>query len=63
MNGNSNIYYIGGSKGGLGKSLFSFVLADYLLNRERNILFVDTDTAIRMCSRRTKTSPCRICVA
>jgi hypothetical protein len=29
MNGNSDIYYIGGSKGGLGKSLFSFALTDY----------------------------------
>lgn len=44
MNDNSSIYYIGGSKGGVGKSLFSFALTDYLLNRERNVLLVDTDT-------------------
>jgi cellulose biosynthesis protein BcsQ len=44
MNGNSNIYYIGGSKGGVGKTLLSFALADYLLNQERNVLLVDTDT-------------------
>jgi MinD-like ATPase involved in chromosome partitioning or flagellar assembly len=44
MNGNSSIYYIGGSKGGVGKTLLSFALTDYLLNRERNVLLVDTDT-------------------
>lgn len=44
MNGNPNMYYVGGSKGGVGKSLFSFALVDYLLNRERNVLLVDTDT-------------------
>lgn len=32
MNGNPNMYYVGGSKGGVGKSLFSFALTDYLLN-------------------------------
>ena len=41
---NIPIYYVGGSKGGVGKSLFSFALVDYLLNRERNVLLVDTDT-------------------
>lgn len=35
---------MGGSKGGVGKSLFSFALVDYLLNRNANILLVDTDT-------------------
>ncbi|MDR1686685.1 MAG: hypothetical protein LBR82_09695 [Desulfovibrio sp.] len=44
MNGNFNIYYIGGSKGGVGKTLLSFALTDYLLNRERNVLLVATDT-------------------
>jgi cellulose biosynthesis protein BcsQ len=44
MNGNSTVYYVGGSKGGVGKSLFSFALADYLLNRETSVLLVDTDT-------------------
>lgn len=41
---NSPIYYVDGSKGGVGKSFFSFALVDYLLNRERNVLLVDTDT-------------------
>ena len=44
MNGNPNMYYVGGSKGGVGKSLFSFALTDYLLNQERDVLLVDTDT-------------------
>ncbi|MDR1686863.1 MAG: ParA family protein [Desulfovibrio sp.] len=44
MNGASNIYYVGGNKSGVGKTRFSFALTDYLLNRERNVLLVDTDT-------------------
>ena len=44
MNGNPNMYYVGSSKGGVGKSLFSFALTDYLLNQERDVLLVDTDT-------------------
>ncbi len=44
MNGNTSMYYVGGSKGGVGKSLFSFALTDYLLNQNRNVLLVDTDT-------------------
>jgi len=38
------MYYIGGSKGGVGKSLLSFALVDYLLNQEISVLLVDTDT-------------------
>lgn len=44
MNSNPQVYYVGGSKGGVGKSLCTFALADYLLNQERNVLLVDTDT-------------------
>lgn len=40
----NSVFYVGGSKGGVGKSLFSFALVDYLLNREANVLLVDTDT-------------------
>lgn len=39
-----NVFYVGGSKGGVGKSLFSFALIDYLLEKERKVLLVDTDT-------------------
>jgi MinD-like ATPase involved in chromosome partitioning or flagellar assembly len=41
---NTPMYYVGGSKGGVGKSLVSFALVDYLLNQESNVLLVDTDT-------------------
>jgi len=41
---NIPMYYVGGSKGGVGKSLVSFALVDYLLNQEKNVLLVDTDT-------------------
>jgi len=41
---NIPMYYVGGSKGGVGKSLLSFALVDYLLNQEKNVLLVDTDT-------------------
>lgn len=44
MNIQNSVFYVGGSKGGVGKSLFSFALVDYLLNRNTNILLVDTDT-------------------
>lgn len=39
------MYYIGGSKGGVGKSLVSFALVDYLINREQRVLLIDTDTS------------------
>ena len=44
MNIQNSVFYVGGSKGGVGKSLFSFALVDYLLNRNANVLLVDTDT-------------------
>lgn len=44
MSDNSNVFYIGGSKGGVGKSLFSFAIIDYLLEKDRKLLVVDTDT-------------------
>ena len=44
MNIQTSVFYVGGSKGGVGKSLFSFALVDYLLDRNANILLVDTDT-------------------
>jgi len=44
MSENPNVFYVGGSKGGVGKSLFSFALVDYLLNNDKSVLLVDTDT-------------------
>ena len=41
MNIQNSVFYVGGSKGGVGKSLFSFALVDYLLSRNANALLVD----------------------
>ena len=42
---NAPIYYVGGCKGGVGKSHFSFALLDYLLERQTGVLLLETDTA------------------
>jgi len=42
---NAPIYYIGGSKGGVGKSKASFALIDYLIEREKKVLLLETDTS------------------
>lgn len=39
------IYMIGGSKGGVGKSIVTMALLDYLANAGENVLLVETDTA------------------
>jgi len=40
-----NIYLIGGSKGGVGKSLVSMATVDYLQQRDQDVLLVDADTS------------------
>ena len=42
---NAPIYYVGGSKGGVGKSKLSFALIDYLTEQEKKVLLLDTDTS------------------
>lgn len=42
---NAPIYYVGGSKGGVGKSKMSFVLIDYLLSQEKKVLLVESDNS------------------
>jgi hypothetical protein len=42
---NATIFYVGGSKGGVGKSKLSFALIDYLIEREKKILLLETDTS------------------
>ncbi|WP_296303725.1 AAA family ATPase [uncultured Desulfovibrio sp.] len=37
------IYYVGGSKGGVGKSLFSLILVEYLLSKNKKVLLFDAD--------------------
>jgi hypothetical protein len=39
------IYWIGGSKGGVGKSMMTFAVLDYLVDRGDKILLVDCDTS------------------
>jgi hypothetical protein len=42
---NAPIYYIGGSKGGVGKSKLAFALIDYLSARGNNVLLLETDSS------------------
>jgi hypothetical protein len=39
------IYWIGGSKGGVGKSMMAFAAIDYLLSEGRKVLLVECDNA------------------
>lgn len=40
-----NIYLIGGSKGGVGKSLVTMAIVDYLQDRGESVLLVESDTS------------------
>ena len=42
---NAAIYYVGGSKGGVGKSMMSFALIDYLRCQKKNVLLLETDNS------------------
>ena len=42
---NGTIFYVGGSKGGVGKSQCCFALIDYLLESGKKVLLLETDTA------------------
>lgn len=42
---NETIFYVGGSKGGVGKSKCCFALIDYLLESGKKVLALETDTA------------------
>ncbi|MGH7436510.1 MAG: protein mobD [Polyangiaceae bacterium] len=44
-NGAGRIYWIGGSKGGVGKSMMTVVTLDYLLERGEKVLLVECDTS------------------
>jgi hypothetical protein len=39
------LYWIGGSKGGVGKSMMTFSMVDYLVERGDKVLLVDCDTS------------------
>lgn len=40
-----NIYLVGGGKGGVGKSMVSMSLVDFLMNEDKNVLLVETDNS------------------
>lgn len=40
-----NIYWVGGSKGGVGKSVIAMSVVDYLQNMGENVLLIESDTA------------------
>ena len=42
---NAPIYYVGGNKGGVGKSLMSFALIDYPVSRGNKILLIESDNS------------------
>jgi hypothetical protein len=44
-NGSGRIYWVGGSKGGVGKSMMTLATVDYLLERGENVLLVECDTS------------------
>ena len=39
------LFTVGGCKGGVGKSMVSIALLDYLLRRDTPVLLIDTDTS------------------
>lgn len=41
----AGIYFVGGCKGGVGKSFFAMALVDYLLERDHDVLLIETDTS------------------
>jgi hypothetical protein len=44
-NGSGRIYWISGSKGGVGKSMMTLATVDHLLEQRENVLFVESDTS------------------
>lgn len=45
MKANPPIYYVSGDKGGVGKSIVTLSLMDYLRQQQQAILFIETDTS------------------
>ncbi len=44
-NGSGRIYWVGGSKGGVGKSMMTLATIDYLLERGEKVILVECDTS------------------
>ena len=49
----SRIVWIGGSKGGVGKSMTTMAALDYLLSKGSSVVLVECDNANPMCIART----------
>src|ERR1700690_2044116 len=43
-NGSGRIYWVGGSKGGVGKSMMTLATVDHFLNQGANVLLVECET-------------------
>ena len=50
------IYFVGGSKGGVGKSIVTMALVDYLLEQDVDVLLIDSDTSNPDVGRAYKTT-------
>ena len=50
------IYFVGGSKGGVGKSIVTMALVDYLLEHDVDVLLIDSDTSNPDVGRAYKTT-------
>jgi Mrp family chromosome partitioning ATPase len=44
-NGSGRIYWVGGGKGGVGKSMMTLATVDHLLEQGANVLLVECDTS------------------
>ena len=40
-----DIYFVGGSKGGVGKSMVAVALLDYLLEKGEDVILIESDTS------------------
>lgn len=50
------IYIVGGSKGGVWKSMVSMALTNYLRGRNENVVLIETDTLTRTLRNATRAS-------
>jgi hypothetical protein len=44
-NGTGRIYWVGGSKGGVGKSMMTLAAIDFLIEQGRDVMLIESDTA------------------
>jgi hypothetical protein len=57
----SQIYWVGGDKGGVGKSMVSMALLDYLLARSASTMLIESDTSNPdVCKAYKDSLPCEL---